>query len=103
MCVFKNWELNARWDMNEWIVLALKLIDNELWLPGKMGRLVTLSLVSCSHTFRLMAEDLEKIAAFIGQGPPIRPFDWHVKQPITVCFVQSHVSGHGNVADQLNI
>ncbi len=28
----------------------------------------------------------------------MRPFDQHVKQPITVCFVQRHVSGHGNVA-----
>ncbi len=26
------------------------------------------------------------------------PFDRHVKQPITVCFVQCHVSGRGNVA-----
>ncbi len=36
------------------------------------------------------------MAAFIGQGPPMRPFDRHVKQPITVCFVQRHVSGRGN-------
>ncbi len=27
----------------------------------------------------------------------MRPFDQHVKQPITVSFVQRHVSGHGNV------
>ncbi len=37
------------------------------------------------------------MAAFIDQGPPMRPFDRHVKQPITVRFVQRHVSGHGNV------
>ncbi len=28
----------------------------------------------------------------------MRPFDRHVKQPITVRFVQRHVSGRGNVA-----
>ncbi len=28
----------------------------------------------------------------------MRPFDRHVKQPITVRFVQHHVSGRGNVA-----
>ncbi len=28
----------------------------------------------------------------------MRPFDRHVKQPITVRFVQRHVSGCGNVA-----
>ncbi len=28
----------------------------------------------------------------------MRPFDRHVKHPITVCFVQRHVSVHGNVA-----
>ncbi len=28
----------------------------------------------------------------------MRPFDQHVKQPITVSFVQRHVSGRGNVA-----
>ncbi len=28
----------------------------------------------------------------------MRPFDRHVQQPITVRFVQSHVSGCGNVA-----
>ncbi|KAL0153616.1 hypothetical protein M9458_051096 [Cirrhinus mrigala] len=54
-------------------------------------------LVSRSQTFRLTAEGLEFIAAFFGQGPPIRPFDRHVKQPITVHFVQRHVSGHRNV------
>ncbi len=37
------------------------------------------------------------MAAFIGQGPPIRPFDRHVKQPITDRFVQRHVSGRVNV------
>ncbi len=47
---------------------------------------------------RLTAEGLESMVAFIGQGPPIRTFDRHVKQPITVCFVQRHVSGRGNVA-----
>ncbi len=55
-------------------------------------------LVSRSQTFRLTAEGLESMVAFIGQGPPMRPFDRHVKQPITVCFVQHHVSGRGNVA-----
>ncbi len=30
------------------------------------------------------------MAAFIGQGPPMRQFDRHV----TVSFVQHHVSGH---------
>jgi len=54
-------------------------------------------LVSRSQTFRLTAEGLEFIAAFFGQGPPIRPLDRHVKQPITVRFVQRHVSGRGNV------
>ncbi len=38
------------------------------------------------------------MAAFIGQGSPMSPFDRHVKQPITVRFLQRHVSGHGNVA-----
>ncbi len=38
------------------------------------------------------------MAAFIGQGPPMGPFDGHVKQPITVRFIQRHVSGCGNVA-----
>ncbi len=47
--------------------------------------------------FRLTAEGLEHMAAFIGRGPPMRPFDRHVKQPITVHFVQRHVSGRGNV------
>ncbi len=28
----------------------------------------------------------------------MRPFDRHVKQPITVHFIQRHVSGRGNVA-----
>ncbi len=37
------------------------------------------------------------MAAFIGQGPPMRSFDQHVKQPITVHFVQRHVSVRGNV------
>ncbi len=36
-------------------------------------------LVSRSQTFRLTAESLEKMAAFIGQGLPTRPFDPHVK------------------------
>ncbi len=31
------------------------------------------------------------MAMFIGQGPPMRLFDRHVKQPITVRFVQRHV------------
>ncbi len=55
-------------------------------------------LVSHSQTFRLMAEGLEFMAAFISQGSPMSLFDRHVKQPITVCFVQRHISGHGNVA-----
>ncbi len=38
------------------------------------------------------------MVGFIDQGPPMRPFDRHVKQPITVRFVQRHVSGRGNVA-----
>ncbi len=38
------------------------------------------------------------MAGFIGQGPSMRPFDRHVKQPITVRFVQRHVSVRGNVA-----
>ncbi len=56
------------------------------------------SLVSHSQTFRLTAEGLESMAGFIGQGPPMRPFDRHVKKPITVRFVQRHVSGRGNVS-----
>ncbi len=55
-------------------------------------------VVSHSQTFRLTAEGLECMAGFIGQGPPMRPFDRHVKQPIIVCFVQRHVSVRGNVA-----
>ncbi len=38
------------------------------------------------------------MAACIGQGPLMRPFEQHVKQPITIRFIQHHVSGHGNVA-----
>ncbi len=30
--------------------------------------------------------------------PPMSLFDRHVKQPITVCFVQRYVSGRGNVS-----
>ncbi len=62
------------------------------------GQEARADLVSRSQTFRLTAEGLECIAAFIGQGPPMRPFERHVKQPITVRFVQRHVSGRGNVA-----
>ncbi len=47
---------------------------------------------------RLTTEGLESMLAFIGQGPPMRPFDRHVKQPITVCFIQPHVLVRGNVA-----
>ncbi len=47
-------------------------------------------LVSRSQTFRPTAEGLEYMAAFIGQGPPMRSFYLHVKQPITVNFVQRH-------------
>ncbi len=32
----------------------------------------------------------------------MRPFDRHVKQPITVCFVQCHVSRRGNVTTITN-
>ncbi len=49
-----------------------------------------------------MAEGLEYMAALIGQDPPMRPFDRDVKQPITVRFVQRHVSGRGNVATITN-
>ncbi len=59
---------------------------------------VTFVLVSHSQTFRLTAEGLKYMAALIGQGPPMRLFDRHVKQPITVRFIQRHVSGHGNVS-----
>ncbi len=48
-------------------------------------------LVSHSQTF-LTAEGLESMVAFIGQGPPMRPFDRHVKQPIAVNFVKRHIS-----------
>ncbi len=33
----------------------------------------------------------------------MRPFDQHVKQPITVCFVQCHVLGRGNVVTITNM
>ncbi len=59
---------------------------------------VGVKLVLRSQTFRMTAEGLECMVAFIGQGLPMRPFDRHVKQPITVRFVQRHVSGRGNVA-----
>ncbi len=55
-------------------------------------------LVSRRQTFRLTAGGLESMAAFIGQGPPMMPFDRHVQEPITVCLVQCHVSARGNVA-----
>ncbi len=55
-------------------------------------------LVSRSQTFRLTAEGLGTLAALNGQGPPKRPYDWQVKQPITFRFVPRHVSGSGNVA-----
>ncbi len=44
----------------------------------------------------LVLPDL-KMVDFIGQGPPMRPFGRHVKQPITFCFIQRHLSGRGNV------
>ncbi len=49
-----------------------------------------------------MAEGLESMVAFIGQGPHMRPFDQHVKQPITVRFVQRHFLRCGNVATITN-
>ncbi len=61
-----------------------------------------ITVVSRSQIFRLTAEGLEYMAAFISQGPLMRPFDRHVKQPITVRFVQRHVSGRGNVATITN-
>ncbi len=48
-------------------------------------------IASRSQTLRLTAEGLESMAAFIGQGPPMRLFDQHVKQPIAVCLIQCHV------------
>ncbi len=71
-------------------------MDMRLFRPNVVCVMTT--IVSRSQTFRLTAEGLESMAAFIGQGPPMRPFDQHVKQPITVRFVQRHVSGRGNVA-----
>lgn len=50
-------------------------------------------LFSHSQTFKLMAEALESMAAYIGRGPPMSPFDQHVKQPITVRFNLHHISG----------
>ncbi len=62
VCVFEHWELIARSMRTEEVERArerehfyqrdsaypafinFKLFDNELWLPGKTGRLVTLSL-----------------------------------------------------------
>ncbi len=65
---------------------------------GQPHMVVNVMIVSHSQTFRLMAEGLKSMVAFIGQGSPMRPFDLHVKQPITVRFVQRHVPGRGNVA-----
>ncbi len=62
------------------------------------GHYKTLNVISRSQIFRLTAEGLEFMVNFIGQGPSMRPFDRHAKQPITVCFVQRHVVGRGNVA-----
>ncbi len=41
----ENWS-HAVWELKKWSVREreTKLIDNELWLPGKTGRLVTQSL-----------------------------------------------------------
>ncbi len=44
-------------------------------------------IVSRSQTFRLIAEGLGTMATLNGQGPPRRPYDWQVKQPITFRFV----------------
>ncbi len=54
-------------------------------------------LVLRSQTFTLTAEGQESMAAFTGQGPAMRPFDRHYKQPITVCFAHHDVSGCRNV------
>ncbi|XP_016371423.1 ventricular zone-expressed PH domain-containing protein-like [Sinocyclocheilus rhinocerous] len=41
-------------------------------------------ITSCIlQTFRLMAEGLDSISTFIGQDPPKRPSERHVKQPVT--------------------
>ncbi len=71
------------------------MCDNGLRLEG-------ICIDSRSQGFILTTEGLEYMAAFIGQGPPMRPFVRHVKQPITVSFVQGHVSGRGNVTTKTN-
>ncbi len=71
--------------------------DRQSYFRVAMGLFITTLQVSRSQTFKLTAEGLESMAAFIGQVPPMRPFDRHVKQPITVHFVQRHVSGRENV------
>ncbi len=58
-----------------------------LWEHGKSQRGRSWGeAVLRSQTFRMTAEGLECMVAFIGQGLPMRPFDRHVKQPITVRF-----------------
>ena len=57
------------------------------------GQSVALQVVSHRQTFRLTAEGMEYMAAFIFLGPPLRLFDLYVKKTITVRFVQRHVSG----------
>ncbi len=82
------------------LIYTSGIISFEQW-PDQMRDWVlsvSFALVSCSQTFRLTAEGLGTLAALNGQGPPKRPYDWQVKQPITFRFVPRHVSGRGNVA-----
>lgn len=39
----------------------------------------------------MTAEGLDSMAAFIGLGLPKKLSDRHVKQPVTVSFIQRHV------------
>ncbi len=57
--------------------------------------------IKLNLNLNLMAEGLESMAAFIGQGSPMRPFDRHVKQPVTVCFIQHHITSHDNIVTTL--
>ncbi len=95
----KNTSVKCNIGFNHYIWLSLFRIniDNQKIEPETSGWVNT-GLVLRSQTFRLTAEGLECMVGFIGQGPPMRPFGRHVKQPIIVCFVQRHVSWRGNVA-----